>query len=123
MKASTQYTDLVGTAAADVSDLTTKNNTLEEVANEFGIDQTRFKVVGLSIYGKEKQSVAFICEDLSKSTPDNPHMVKLYIEDDDKLDLILKRLHIVLYNKYDNKYPSIDNYEELNLKDFIDEEE
>lgn len=120
MKASTQYTDLVGTAAADVSDLTTKSNTLEEVANEFGIDQTRFKVVGLSIYGLDKQSVGFICEDLQRSTEDNHHMVKLYVNDDgEKLDLILKRLHVVLYNKRDDLYPGIDKYEELNLDDFI----
>ena len=52
MEASTQYTDLTGTVAADISDFTTRSNQLYELANYFNIDQTKYKVVGISVYGK-----------------------------------------------------------------------
>lgn len=122
MKASTQYTDLVGTAAADISD-SSRSNTLEEVAQHFNLDKKRFKIIGLSIYGIGRLSVSLICEDLSKSTNDKKYIVKLLIDNvDDVIALVLKRLHVVLYNKRDEVYPDIELSEELHLSDFTSTE-
>jgi len=120
MKARTQYTDLFGTAAADIADITTQSNDLTQLANFFKINQERFEVIGISVYGTEDFYVSFICVDKEKSTPEKDHIVKLYIDEEykDILSLLFKRLEIVLYGKFDNKYPSIDDYEEVRLSDF-----
>jgi hypothetical protein len=116
MIAETQYTDLTGTVAADISDFTTRNNHLSEVANHFNIDQKKFKVVGLDIYGIENFSIGFICVDKIKSTETKEHIVRISIDHDNNeiLSLIFKRLHIVLYEKND------DIYREMKIDDEID---
>ena len=125
MKARTQYTDLFGTSAADIADITTQSNDLSQLANFFKIDQERFKVVGISVYGTEDFYVSFICIDKEKSTEDKEHIVKLHIdkEYENILSLLFKRLDIVLYEKYDEKYQLLDDYEEVNLSDFKRENE
>jgi len=122
MKASTQYTDMIGTVAADISDLTTQSNDLDQLAKWFKIDQTRFKVIGISIYGTEDFFVSFICVDNEKSTNAKEHIVKIRIDEDyeDILSLLFKRLHIVLYHKFDDKYPNLDYDEEANFSDYHD---
>ncbi|MFA9188676.1 hypothetical protein [Flavobacterium magnesitis] len=115
MEASTQYTDLTGTVAADISDFTTRSNRLHEVANYFKIDQKRFKVIGISVYGVDNFYVSFICVDKPKSTSEKEHIVKISIESDKKeiLELLFKRLHIVLYDKFDSKYRNMEVNEEI----------
>lgn len=55
MKASTQYTDFTGYAAADISDYLGSGggDDLARMAKFFKLDTTRFKIVGISIYGTE----------------------------------------------------------------------
>ncbi len=120
MKANTQYTDLFGTAAADIADITTQSNDLQQLADFFKIDKKRFEVVGISVYGTENFYVSFICVDKEKSTKNKEHIVKLHIDKEykDILELLFKRIEIVLYEKYDKKYQFIDEYEEVNLSDF-----
>jgi len=122
MKATTQYDDMLGTAAADISDFA--NNNLEQVAVNLGVDTSRFKIVGISLYGLDVSSIALICEDLARSDEHNKHMVKLYLDSDnqdpDVISDIFKRLAIVLYLRTDEVYPDIDRYEELNLSDFTE---
>lgn len=116
MKASTQYTDLTGTVAADISDFTTRSNQLVELASHFNIDQTKYKVVGMSVYGVEKFHVQFICVDIERSKEGNEHIVTINIGTNENiLPLLFKRLHIVLYNRYDEKYRNLDENEEINL--------
>lgn len=119
MKAETQYTDLTGTVAADISDFTTRSNQLYEVANYFNIDQKRFKVIGISVYGVDNFYVAFLCVDNQKSTKEKEFICKLRIETDEKeiLSLLFKRLHIVLYEKYDEKYRNLEVDDELYLSE------
>lgn len=115
MKAQTQYTDLTGTVAADISDFTTRSNQLNEVANHFNLDQKRFKVVGINIYGIENFSVSFICVDRQRSTDDKELICTIRIETNEKevLSLLFKRLNIVLYEKFDEKYRNLEIDDEL----------
>lgn len=120
MKASTQYSDLLGTSAADISDLTARTNRFNQLADYFKIDQNRFKVVGLSIYGTKTFYVSFICVDKEKSTAGKEHIVKIHIDKEykDILRLLFKRLDFVLYDKFDSKYPGIEYDEETSLSDY-----
>ena len=117
MKASTTYNDLIGTSGANISNLNTKFNKLEELADYFKIDKKRFKAVGLSIYGPsndyEEFCVKFICVDKQKSTEEKEHIVQILIDDeyDNILGLLFETLHIVLYDQFDSKYPEL-NYDE-----------
>lgn len=119
MQAKTQYTDLTGTVAADISDFTTRSNQLHEVANHFNIDQKRFKVIGITIHGIENFSIAFICVDKQKSTDDKEFICKIRIETTEKeiLSLLFKRLHIVLYDKFDEKYRNMEIDDEVFLSE------
>lgn len=121
MKADTQYNDLFGTAAADISDFTTSHNDLKDLANYFKIDINRFKVIGLSVYGTERFTVSFICIDNVKSTEVKTHIVKIRIDDEYEniLRLLFKRLHLVIYSQYEKKYSDMDYDEEIKLSDNI----
>lgn len=125
MKAKTQYTDLFGTSAADIADITTQSNDLTQLANFFKIDQERFNVIGISVYGTEDFYVSFICIDKEKSTEKKEHIVKMHIDEEyeDILNLLFKRLEIVLYGKFDDKYPKIEEYEEVRLSDYKNKNE
>lgn len=78
MKARTQYTDLFGTAAADIADITTQSNDLKQLANFFKINQERFEVIGISVYGTEDFYVSFICVDKEKA-PQKKNILLNYI--------------------------------------------
>lgn len=123
MKADVQYNDFVGTAAADISDaLGSKyGDHLESYGKYFKIDESRFEVVGLSIYGTDEPYVSLVCVDKQKSTPTKEHIVKMSIEIEnpkDTLDFLFKRLHIVLYGRFDEKYRNMDYDEEIDYDDF-----
>ena len=58
--------------------------------------------------------VRFICIDLQKSKNDKEHIVSIRIDNDKEiLSLLFKRLHIVLYDKFDDKYRNLDVDEEI----------
>lgn len=61
MKASVQYDDYVGTAAADISDYTS----LIDVLNEWGVDTERYYPVGITFYSGTGGFITFsiLCED------------------------------------------------------------
>jgi hypothetical protein len=127
MKADVQYNDFVGTAAADISDFLGSKfgDDLESFGKYFKIDETRFKVIGISIYGTDEFGISFLCVDKQRSTEENEHIVKMSMDiEDDKeiLGFLFKRLHIVLHSKFDNKFPSLDYYEEVNYIDYHDTE-
>lgn len=125
MKASTQYSDFKGTVAADTSNILLGND-LGNVPGFFKLDTKRFKVIGLSFYGVEKPSLSLLCVDLKKSTPEKEHIVKMMMDTNpDILKTLLGRMHIVLHNKYDDKYsdPNLNHDEEVDFSDFHEEEE
>jgi len=123
MKASVQYNDFTGTAAADISDFLSKvgGDKLKSIGRHFELNEDRFEVIAISVNGVEEFSVALICVDKQKSTAEKEHIVKidLEIEDpEDILDLLFKRLEFVLHNKHDERYLERDYNEEANLSDF-----
>ncbi|WP_186990426.1 hypothetical protein [Constantimarinum furrinae] len=127
MKASTQYTDFTGYAAADISDYLGSGggDDLARMAKFFKLDTTRFKIVGISIYGTEDPHVSLYCVDKKQSTDEKEHIVSMsvHIEEKNILPVLFKRLHIVLHDKYDKKYPEIDYDEEVRFSDFHETED
>ena len=127
MKADVQYNDFVGTVAADISDyLGTKyGDWLESFGKYFNIDEDRFKVIGISIYGTDDFYISLLCIDKQKSTDTKEHIVSMSIKVENKkeiLNFLFKRLHIVLHSKFDQKYPDIDYDEEVRYEDFHENE-
>lgn len=129
MKADTQYNDFIGSAAADISDyLGSKyGDHLESFGKYFKIDETRFTVIGISIFGNESFSISLLCVDKQKSTAEKEHLVSMSINNienrEEILQFLFKRLHIVLHSKFDNKYPDMKIDEEVRYSDFYKNEE
>ena len=98
-----------------------------QLATYFGTDQTRFKAVGLSLYGIDNSYVSFICVDNNRSTAEKEHLVTISIDKTkhEKIqELIFKRLHIVLFdNKDDEKYLDHQLDEQYSLSSLKAEEE
>ena len=128
MKADAQYNDFIGSAAADISDsLGSKyGDDLESFGKYFKIDEERFKVIGISIYGTSNFSISLLCIDKHISTNEKEHLVSMSIDikhEKEILKLLFKRLHIVLHSKFDNKYPDMNIDEEVRYSDFHESEE
>ncbi|UTX46667.1 hypothetical protein [Chryseobacterium sp. MA9] len=124
MKADVQYNDFTGTAAADISDMISTNyggDTLDSFANFFKLDKERFKIIGISFYGTRKFSISLLCVDLELSTDEKEHIVSMMMDWDQErspLDILFKRLDIVLHQKYDERYSSLNYDEEVRYSDF-----
>lgn len=120
MKADVSYNDFIGTVAADISDhiCPPGQENLISIGKYFKIDESKFEVVGLSIYGPEGFSISLICIDKERSTAEKDYLVSISVEVKNEkviLDKIFKRLHFVLYDKYDKKYINRGIDEELRL--------
>lgn len=128
MKASVQYNDFIGTVAADISDSlgAANGDDLVGIGKYFNLDEKRFKIVGLSIYGTNEFSISLICVDKHRSTDQKEHLVSLSCEVEDEkeiLDILFKRLHFVLYDRFDEKYFTVDYDSEEHFSDFHKSEE
>jgi ADP-ribosylglycohydrolase len=125
MKADVPYNDLIGTVAADISDLATHHNELEEIAKNYKIDTSLFEPVALSLYGPGDFQLTFLCKNKAKSNETEPYLVKIDILMKKELDLemLFKNIHIVLYNKYEKKLEDVDYKESMTIDiDEIQEE-
>lgn len=123
MKAEVSYNDFKGSVAADISDALSRyaGDTLKSIGRYFKLDEGRFEIVGISIYGTEEFSISLLCVDKNKSSADKEHIVSMmYDIDDDRknLDTLFKRLHIVLHQRFDDKYPELNYTEEIRFSDF-----
>ena len=123
MKASKQYTDFIGTAAADISDALggPGGDDLDTIGKHFGLDHNRFKIVGLSISGIENFHISLICIDKSRSTDEKEHIVSMSLDLDEEqsiLDIIFKRFHVLIHDKFDKKYRELDYDEEVRFDEF-----
>jgi hypothetical protein len=128
MKADVQYNDFKGTVSADISDALggMGSDDLETIGRYFNLNAERFKIVGLSLYGTDGFYISLICVDKEKSTEQKEHIVSMSCDIDNEkeiLDILFKRLHIVLYDKFDEKYPNLNYDEEVNFSDFHETEE
>lgn len=120
MKTNEQTKDLSGTVTADISDLRTQHNSLEDLAKHFKIDLERFSPIGIEVFGTKDFTVSFKCIDKNKSSNVKEHIVMININEDYKeiLGLIFKRLHFSLYSIGNEKYCEIDCAEEIKLSDY-----
>lgn len=84
MKADVSYNDFKGTAAADISDFlgSPSSDDLKVIGKYFKLNQDRFDIIGLSIYGTSDFFISLICVDKVKSNDDQEHIVKMSIEHD-----------------------------------------
>ncbi|WP_209405800.1 hypothetical protein [Pseudozobellia sp. WGM2] len=128
MKASTQYNDFKGTVSADISDAFggPKGDDIKSLARFFDLNFERFEPIGISLYGTDGFSVSLLCVDKERSTEEKEHIVSMSCEVEDEkeiIDILFKRLHIVLHNRFDDKYPNLDYDEEVNFSDFHETEE
>ncbi|MGG5505253.1 MULTISPECIES: hypothetical protein [unclassified Myroides] len=130
MKAKVQYNDFKGTVAADISDMiaVNKGNYISSIGEYFGVDQERFKVVGVSLQGIQDFELTMLCVDKVKSTPFKEHLVKMQFDLDAEgqkrmLGLLFKRLNVVLFDSGEEDYEN-DNYDEVvNYADHHEKEE
>lgn len=127
MKADVQYNDFKGTAAADISDFLGSRyaDGLTGFAKYFKIDEDRFEIIGISVYGTKNFYISFYCVDKKKSTPEKEHIVSMSMDiEDDKeiLSFLFKRLHVVLHSRFDKKYAELTYDEEVNYEDFHESE-
>lgn len=125
MKASVQYNDLIGTVAADLSDSITNDNDLQELLDYFKIDKNRYRIFGISLYGTSDFHSKLICVDKVKSTDMKKHIVTIRIDSNEEnmLDLLFKRFHVVLFERFNDKYHELDYDEEISLEDNSEKED
>jgi len=100
MKASTQYNDLFGQAAADISYATTKHNDLKEVAEFFNIDTKKYEVIGIDISGNRNFYVSFIAIDIERSADSNKYLVQIKTTNQTSFDKFFERFHLILLDKF-----------------------
>lgn len=123
MKARTQYSDLKGTAAADVNS-GVEADKFEFIARDIGLDTERFKIVGVKLYGIPNASISLICLDKTLTTPQKDYIVDMSIENDnDLVEFIFERFSVVLYDQFDKRYSAIDEVHEVRFSEFHEEDE
>ncbi|MFA5417690.1 MAG: hypothetical protein WC341_04445 [Bacteroidales bacterium] len=128
MIANVTYNDFIGTVATDISDRLGRAgvDNIKGIAKFFHLDEERFKPVGISLYEIDGFHISLLCVDKEKSTEEKEHIVSMSCEVDNEkeiIDILFKHLSIVLYDKFDNKYPELDYDEEVRYRDFHKTEE
>ena len=125
MIASTQYNDLIGTAAADITDFGTQYNRLEDLSKKFKLDESKLKLIGLTFYGINDIRVRLICIDILKSNEEQNHVVVIDLPENKNasLEMFFKRLEVTLYCKHENENAILNLSSERNWDDYMQEEE
>lgn len=100
MKATTQYTDFEGTAAADISDHTD----LARFLRSRGVDTNRYTPIGAEFsHGYSGFfSASIICLDNEKSTNTKPYITSISFEDEfDHIEFfdLFKRFKVIITRK------------------------
>lgn len=103
MKASVQYNDFKGTAAADISD----HNSLNDFIQNRGVDVERYNAVGATFYSgyNDFLSVSFICLDNELSTDQKKIYVTLNFENEinyNEFFDLFKRFNVVIKERFGN---------------------
>ena len=97
MKASVQYNDFIGTAAADISDYTG----LSQFIASRNVDTEKYDAIGVELHANygDSFSASFICVDKEQSTNEKKPLVKIRFEaaisKEEFFDLF-KRFNVVL---------------------------
>lgn len=111
MKASVQYNDFVGTAAADISD----HLDLNEFLKKKGVDTERYDAIGASFYSgySDYFSASILCVDKERSIKEEKHLVKINFENEltkDEFFDLFKRFEVIITPKHGG-------YEDLEIED------
>lgn len=117
------YGDFVGNVVADTSDFIASQfggDNAQSIGKFFKIDEERFEVIGVSISGVNQKRIALRCIDKLNSTENKKHIIDISIDANNKnfLEQLFKRIHIVLYDKYTQKYSNLDCDAEGSYEDF-----
>ena len=100
MKASTQYNDFIGTAAADMSDWIK----LDEYLKQKGVDTERYEAIGAEFYHGENYFNAYIiCKD--KQSEDPCKAVKISFEKElskEEFFNLFKRFNVIITKNHGN---------------------
>lgn len=96
IKASTQYDDFVGTAAADISD----SIHLEDYLSANGVDTEKYQVIGIEFYANYAEfiSVRFICEEKESQEIKTIGFEKNITKDD--FFNLFKRFNVIVTKKH-----------------------
>ncbi len=103
MRATVQYNDFLGSAAADISD----HFSLSDFLEQHNVDTERFYAVGAEFYCGYSDffSVSIICVDKERSNDEKKYMVNLSFENDitkDEFFDLFKRFNVVITQNYGN---------------------
>ena len=117
MKASVQYNDLKGTAAADKSDFVW----LDSVLNERGVDTDRYEVIGASFYSgySDYFSASIICIDKERSTEEKEYIVSISFENEftkEQFFDLFKRFKVIITKRFGG-YEDLEIEEEITFDD------
>lgn len=116
MEAKTPYNDLKGQVSADISDLTTRTNNLNQLANSFGINTERYEAIGIRHFGVTDFLTYIIALDNQKSTDESKHIVEIEIDCDDP-NLIFKNIEFIAINSFKQEYMNSKINETISLND------
>jgi len=122
MQARTQYTDFLGTAAADISDHTD----LTKFLISRGIDTKRYEPIGAEFYHGYSNffSATIICIDKEKSSDIKPYITSISFENDfDHTEFfdLFKRFKVIVTDKH-NGHQDGEIDEEITFDDRTPEE-
>lgn len=121
MKASVQYNDFIGTAAADISD----HIFLSKFLEDRGVDIERYTAIGAEFYNGEGGyfSASIICKDNQTEEGENS-IVKISFEDEFKPSeffSLFKRFNVIITQRHGN-YETQEIRETIYFDDRLDEE-
>lgn len=114
MNTTTPYEDMQGFVSADITD-STEMNMLHSLAENYGIDTEKYKVIGLTTYGTEDLILTFLCIDNQQSTDDRKHITSINIKDGVEFSDLFKNMSIVLFSKYHQSLSGCEIDEEISL--------
>jgi hypothetical protein len=122
MKATVQYDDFIGTAAADISD----HFDLDKFLDERGVDTERYQAIGAHFYHGYADSffASIICLDKEKSTEEKPYITNISFEAEFSSETffnLFKRFSVEITKKH-NGYRELDINEQVTFDDRPQEE-
>lgn len=118
MKASTQYNDKIGHAAADISGID-----YNEIAERCNLGE-KYTIIGISLYGTHNLSVSLLCRDNEESTPGNEVLVHVYPAVELEVSDVLERLNVTINVTNNQRYddPNLDTVREESIDEEDDED-
>lgn len=123
MKATVQYNDFIGTAAADISD----HFSLQDFLENRNVNTEKYEAIGAEFYCGYSDffSISIICVDKERSTNGNRHLVNIEFEKEltkDEFFDLFKRFNVVITQKYGN-YEHLEIEESITFDDREEDEE